>query len=570
MKNMKISAKLISSFLIISLISALIGIAGIFAIQQMRSASQELYEKQTAPIPVLSGVISSVGNMSSLARDYVIYGTNESQKRTLDMKAQQYLRDYNTGVAQYEATLLDAKSKTFFDNSKNRFTTIFYPMFQKVVEDVASGDASKAVPSLDAFKTAEANVVGYYTICMHNAVVSAQATNAQNNQMANMMTIALLALIAFGVACSILWGIRLSRALSKPINEMAAAAESLAQGNLDVNINYVSKDEIGALANSLKSATSTLKEYVSDISDNLDLIAQGDMSVEITQDYRGDFAPIKTAFSQISSGLSETLNIINTSSQQVNSGADQVSSGAQALAQGATEQASATEELSATIAEISESVHQNADNVSLVTGYVEEAVSGVEHSNEQMQQMLTAMSNINTSSNQIVKIIKVIDDIAFQTNILALNAAVEAARAGSAGKGFAVVADEVRNLASKSASAAKQTTVLIEGSIRDVQDGSKIASQTASQLSEVAAKVQLVGETIDRIDQASAEQAAAVAQISQGINQVTAVVQTNSATAEQSAAASEELSAQAQMLTKLISKFTLKDGREEVAQPSLT
>jgi methyl-accepting chemotaxis protein len=339
---------------------------------------------------------------------------------------------------------------------------------------------------------------------------------------------------------------------------MAAAAENLAQGKLNVDISYVSKDEIGSLANSLKIAASTLKLYVSDISANLGYIAQGDMTAEITQDYRGDFVPIKDAFQQISSGLSETLSTINISSAQVNSGAEQVSSGAQALAQGATEQASSTEELSATISEISESVRQNSGNVVIVSGYIKDTVLGVKNSNQQMNKMLAAMNNINISSNQIVKIIKVIDDIAFQTNILALNAAVEAARAGSAGKGFAVVADEVRNLASKSANAAKQTTVLIEGSIHDVQDGSKIADQTAKLLSEVAIKVELVGGTIGKIDKASAEQAMAIEQITQGVEQVSAVVQTNSATAEQSAAASEELSAQAEMLSGLIARFKLK------------
>lgn len=563
MKNMKISAKLISSFLIISLISAIIGVAGIFAIQQMRLASQTLYEKQTAPIPIISGVITSVGNISGLARDYLISGNDATQKRALDIKSAQYIREYNQGIEQYEATLVDPKLKQFFMDAKTKFSETLYPLFQKIVQDVNNGDVNKAIQSMDAYKTADSKIVGYYTICMNNSILAAKATNAENNNLANIMIISLAALVALGVAGSICWGFSLAHALSRPINEMAVAAENLAQGKLEVDITYVSKDEIGSLANSLKTATATLKQYVNEISTNLGCIAQGDMTVEITQDFQGDFVSIKDAFNQISSGLSETLNIINTSSAQVNSGAEQVSSGAQALAQGATEQASSTQELSATITEISESVRQNADNVELVSGYVEDAVNGVEHSNQQMQQMLSAMNNINSSSNQIVKIIKVIDDIAFQTNILALNAAVEAARAGSAGKGFAVVADEVRNLASKSANAAKQTTVLIEGSINDVQDGSKIADQTAMLLSEVATKVKLVGETVKKIDKASTEQAEAVSQISQGIGQVTAVVQTNSATAEESAAASEELSAQAEMLSELIAKFKLKKSSDE-------
>ncbi len=559
MKNMKISAKLISSFLIISLISVLIGVAGIFSIQQMRSASQSLYEKQTAPIPVISAVIAKVGDMSGLARDYILYGASASQRSTLEVKAAQYLREYNEGIAQYEPTLTDPKLKPYFQDAKKRFQETLYPLIQKIAQDVDSGGNNKAMQHLDEFRTANTKVVGYYTICMLNSITAAQATNAANNQLANMMTVFLLVLIAIGVSGSVCWGFRLARALSRPINEMAVAAKDLAQGKLDVDITYVSKDEIGSLANSLKTAASTLKLYVNDISENLNLMAQGNMAVEITQDYHGDFIPIKDAFRQISNDLSETLSIINTSSEQVSSGADQVSSGAQALAQGATEQASSTQELSATISEVSESVRQNAENVDLVTNYVRAAVAGVEHSNEQMQQMLAAMNNMNISSNEIVKIIKVIDDIAFQTNILALNAAVEAARAGAAGKGFAVVADEVRNLANKSANAAKQTTVLIESSINDVQDGSKIADQTAKLLAEVQEKVQLVGGTIQKIDQASTEQAAAITQITQGVEQVSAVVQTNSATAEQSAASSEELSAQADMLRKLIAKFTLKE-----------
>ncbi|HEX3037575.1 MAG TPA: methyl-accepting chemotaxis protein [Oscillospiraceae bacterium] len=558
MKNMKISAKLISSFLILSLISVIIGIAGILSLQQMRAASQTLYEKETEPIPAISNVIMNVNNMAGLARDYVLYGNQASQQYTLEVKTAQYLREYNAGIEKYAPAIDDPKIKQYFVDANDKFKNTLQPIFQKIAAASKSGDTKTAMQYMDEYKTANTKVTGYFSICMNRKIIKAQANNDANIQLANLMTIVLLIIIVLGAAGSVCWGFWLARALSKPINEMAVAAKNLAQGNLDVEISYVSKDEIGSLANSLKAATSRLKLYINDISTNLDLIAQGDMTAEISQEYLGDFAPIKKALYKISSDLSETLKIINRSSEQVNSGADQVSGGAQALAQGATEQASSTEELSATISEISQSVRQNADNVNLMTDYVNEAVTGVEHSNEQMQQMLTAMNNIDSSSNEIGKIIKVIDDIAFQTNILALNAAVEAARAGSAGKGFAVVADEVRNLASKSADAAKQTTALIEDSMNAVKDGSKIADQTAQLLSVVEEKVELVGGTIQKIDKASSEQAMAIAQITQGIEQVSAVVQTNSATAEESAAASEELSAQANMLSKLIEKFKLK------------
>lgn len=560
MKNRKISAKLISAFLLVSLVSAVIGAAGIYAIQQLRASSQELYEKETAPIPVISNVITSVNNMAGLARDYVLYGDQDSQVNTLDLKAQEYLRDYQDGIAKYEPTVTDPQIKSFFNDAKTRFSGTLQPTFEKIVTAMKAGDQSKALGYMDSYKTANAKIINYFTVCMNRRVENAEASNAANNELANIMTVALAGFAILGALGSVLFGFWLSRSLSRPIHEIADAAENLAQGNLNADITYVSKDEIGSLANSLKSATATLKLYVSDISANLDLMAQGDMTTEITQDYHGEFAPIKDSFMKITNQLNETLTSISDTTEQVNSGADQASGGAQALAQGATEQASSIQELSATIEEISESLRHNAQNVDLVTGYVKNAVTGMQQGDEQMQQMLGAMNKINVSSNEIKKIIKVIEDIAFQTNILALNAAVEAARAGEAGKGFAVVADEVRNLAGKSASAAKQTTQLIEGSIQDVEDGSKIADRTAKLFSEAEEKVQLVGGKIEQIDKASAQQAIAIKQITQGVEQISAVVQTNSATAEQSAASSEELSAQAEMLRNLVAQFKLRDG----------
>ena len=300
--------------------------------------------------------------------------------------------------------------------------------------------------------------------------------------------------------------------------------------------------------------------YINEISDLLKEMGSGNLDLIFQQTYDGDFEIIKDSFSNTANLLNKILSEFSSAANQVAIGSDQIASSAQALSQGATEQASSIEELSASIMQVSSQIIENAENVSIATKYIEDAAFEAKQSNEQMKNMLDAMHDINNSSNEIPKIIKVIDDIAFQTNILALNAAVEAARAGAAGKGFAIVADEVRNLESKSANAAKQTAVLIENSIEIVGNGSKIAEKTALSLADVETKAKLLAETMEKISEASKQQATAIEQINVGVEQVSTVVQTNSATAEESAASSEELSGQANVLKNQISIFNLKEN----------
>lgn len=346
--------------------------------------------------------------------------------------------------------------------------------------------------------------------------------------------------------------------ITAPLSKLTTGVEQFAKGDLSVDIQVTSNDEIGVLAGSVRRTIQNLKGIIENISQTLAQISQGNLDLEVEGEYVGDFLPIRNALEHIMASLNNTLGQINQSSYQVSSGADQVSSGAQALSQGATEQASSVQELAATVNEISSQVQMNAVSAKSANEKASAVGREMTESNEQMQHMIQAMNDINVSSAEIGKIIKTIEDIAFQTNILALNAAVEAARAGQAGKGFAVVADEVRNLSSKSSEASKDTVRLIENSMQSVENGTRIAGETQAALLSAVKGAQEVAGIVNTISTACDEQADSIKQVTVGLDQISAVVQTNSATAEESAAASEELSGQAQILKSLVGQFTIK------------
>ncbi|MBZ9634329.1 methyl-accepting chemotaxis protein [Clostridium sp. FP1] len=349
-------------------------------------------------------------------------------------------------------------------------------------------------------------------------------------------------------------------AVIEPIKEASTVLTEMANGNLKVNMVGDYKGDHADIKNALNDTIYSLSSYVTEISEVLDEMSNSNLELSINNEYKGDFAQIKDALNLIIQSFNEVFTEINNAADQVSAGSNQVSDGSQALSQGTTEQASSIEELTASITEVAAQTKQNAVNASQANELALNAKEGAALGNSHMKEMLKSMEEINESSSSISKIIKVIDDIAFQTNMLALNAAVEAARAGQHGKGFAVVAEEVRNLAARSAKAAKETTDLVEGSIKKVEIGTKIANNTAESLDQIVVGVSKAATLVGEIAAASNEQATAIYQINKGIEQVSDVVQTNSATAEQSAAASEELSSQASMLKNMVGKFKLKGG----------
>ena len=353
----------------------------------------------------------------------------------------------------------------------------------------------------------------------------------------------------------------IAKSIINPMKRLAEGVERIADGELDVSIDVRTNDEVGLIADGVRKTTDRLSQYVAYIEEItliLDDVASGNLDFVLTQDYSVEFAKIKNALINISESLSSTLSQIGTAADQVAGGSDQVAAGAQSLSQGSTEQASSVEDLSSSLSEITERISENSRNAEAASRLSMETGKAVNESNQKMNEIVEAMEVITQKSDEIGKIIKTIDDIAFQTNILALNAAIEAARAGAAGKGFAVVADEVRNLAQKSALAARETTELIEGSMEAISAGRSVISQTASALELVVEKTESVGREITRIADASSLQAQEAEKITSGVEQISSVVLSTSATAEESAAASEELAAQAQTLKELVGTFRIK------------
>lgn len=549
--DLKIAAKLIIGFVVVAVIAGIVGVVGLISINRIGGELDLMYADNVMGISA-SGSIAEYfqrirfnGLKALLASDQATRNDSIQKMRDYSAEVEGLLHQRGGEIVYEEDRLIMANLVSKWDDYKslvNELVRLLQLGLNAQAEALILGDMG---PAGDLVRE------GTDAASQYNAKAAAER-NVAADKIASTATLAMIIVIAVGMLLAIALGVFIARIISNPVKQMAEIANKLAVGDIDVDVDVATKDEIGVLAQAFRGMIANTQAQAH----AAERIAEGDLTVEIEVKSAADLLGNKLL--EIVEKNNEVMSNVVSSSEQVAAGAEQVSESSMNLSQGAAEQASSIEQLTASIEQISAQTKESADNAEQANKLAEAARTNAARGNEQMQDMLTAMEEINAASANISNIIKVIDEIAFQTNILALNAAVEAARAGQHGKGFAVVAEEVRNLAARSADAAKETTALIEGSIGKTEAGTKIAQETAQALNEIVEEIDKVADLVSAIAIASNEQASGVAQINQGVQQISQVVQSNSATAEESAAASEELSGQAALLKEMVGQFRLK------------
>ena len=470
-------------------------------------------------------------------------------------------------LLQEMAELLDRDYKGDASGNRSKIETVHAdleaaaPHLEQLCLYASSHDAEQGYPYLTGVYQPIADNLRDTLSAIHDDAQARSLSRVEEGEReVRIANLVIIIMCAVSTVAGVALGLSMSNSITKPLDEMTQASRDVVSGNLDAAITYRSHDAIGILADNLRNLTAAFRTIIRDVEYQLASMGRGNFAArsQSPEVYVGQYSRLMEAMHRLSAAMSDTLFQIDTAADQVNSGGEQVSASAQALAQGSTQQASSVQELAAAVSDINTKVEATAEHAAKAQEDNKTAAETIQTASGHMTDMINAMRDIDEKSQEIRKVIKTIEDIAFQTNILALNAAVEAARAGAAGKGFSVVADEVRSLATKSQEASASTTTLIEDTVRAVKKGSRISAETEEALNEAILRARQVTEAVDMISRQTGEQMRDMQQVNIGINQISSVVQTNSATAEESAAASEELSGQANLLKELVGRFTLR------------
>ena len=559
MKNLSLAKKTFIGYVVAIVILIVFGIMAINAQRTIADKYDKVYDTYTQKCIDVGTFTKDYKELESLLSDYA-YAADDGidvsslsdEISKLSETCSKELDDLITSIPKSDENGQAEKSLENVQQILNDGTTAF----KQITTLVAQKKYSQAMSIYDrSIKSASddvdeevSNVSKYFNDKSDSGRKSVDSRNERS-------TVVLVIIAVVCIVVLIMIAITFIRFITKPIIELTDRAEKISKGDISGEpIAATTNDELGQMIRSFNEVVERMKREVK----IADQVADGNLSMQINPKSPAD--ELGHAFKKMVESNNKTLSNIKESAYQVGAGAQQVAIASQSLAQGSTEQASAIEQVTSSITEVTSRTKQNAEEAkeaeNLVNQAKEEAVAGT----DEMNRMMSAMQDITESSQNISKIIKTIDDIAFQTNILALNAAVEAARAGEHGKGFAVVAEEVRNLAAKSAAAASETAEMIEDSIEKTQNGSVIASETSSKLEAIASNIEEIVKIVANIAESSNEQAIALGQIDEAVGQVSSVVQNNSATSEQCAAASEQLSNQAQNLKVLLGNYNLKEN----------
>jgi methyl-accepting chemotaxis protein len=563
MKNMKIAPRLIVSFLIVTAFTLILGIVSIISSSVLSDQVSAMYDE---PVSAINSVMVIRGSFYNLRLNTLKLAVKADDADTVS-QCKKAISDSETDIQNamknYEATITNMSLETAYSKFKEN-----YPKYLDVIDSVTkaaeSGGSTAALSEFDKNGTVADDVLSNIDDVASYNLGIASDLDKKSDSTALLVILIQIGVIIIAIVLAIFIAVTTANGISKPINYITGILKAIGK---DGRTTFTDEEWAEQkLITSGKDETAECADYLGYVARALNGVAgiltkvsEGDLTIE--HKAMSDDDVISKAVIKMLDNLNSMFGDIHEASEQVSLGANQISDASQSLAEGSTEQAATVEELSASISDVAEKTKLNANRASDAADLSKTIKTNAEKGNNQMGEMTQAVSEINQASQDISKVIKVIDDIAFQTNILALNAAVEAARAGEAGKGFAVVADEVRNLASKSAAAAKETSTLIENSMKKAELGSAIAAQTATSLSEIVDGINKSTELVTDIANSSEEQSIAISQINDGISQVSEVVQKNSATAEESAASAEELNAQSAMLKGHISQFKLREGK---------
>ena len=549
LQNMKIGIRLGTGFMVLIIITVVLGITSISQMTKLAVLTQKLYDHPFAVSNAVLEIEKDIVAMHLSMKDIALAKSNEEIDKvysTIDKYEKEIMKDFELIKERFLG------EKYYWEEAMQAIVD-WRSIRESAVRDMKAGNFEQATLTTETTGVEQIRLINekmerLLDFARNKAVNFMGNANKEKKSTLNTMYVILAGAAVLGIFISLL----ITGTITKPLKTVVTAGNKIRLGQLpEQDIDVQSKDEIGQVLRMFNEITNYLRRK----GNELDKIANGDFKLKI--DYASNEDQFATLFEKTVTSLNDSISQVKTSAEQITTGSSQISDSSQSLSQGATEQASSLEEISSSINQIAGQVKQNADNATQANTLTKTAMENAEKGNGQMKDLVESMSRINISTDEIKKIVKVIDDIAFQINLLALNANVEAARAGKYGKGFAVVAEEVRNLANRSANSVKDTTNMVEEAIKNVENGNGLVEETAEQLAEIVNGTEKVLNLMQEIALASNDQSKGIEQISTGLSQIEKITQANAANAEENASSAEELASQASMLQEMVNRFSI-------------